>query len=241
MSSFRSKSEDILSQTLGCKSKEVLSDISKNIDSKLSSGIKKLNDDLVKINGAKGNSVNNALLDEGCSNLHRLLKEQLEVNFNKFNAYAVRNIFTVSEVSNTKSSSNKDLLDKKHQEISGLRQKYNELVVRHGTLSNENKQMEMVLSDMRNALFQLRVGAQVLDEYNVQPLVDTMAHIQSQKQILIDLCQKSIELASQMRQSSNTDAPDEYSLNDTLNGLDGVDFIEAPASDITKLTKSIRK
>ena len=241
MSSFRSKSDEILVQTLGCKPKEVLADVARNTDSKLSAAIKKLKDDLAKINSTKGNSVSNGVLEEGCSNLHRVLKDQLDVNFNKFNAYAVRNIFTINEVSNTTSMSNKDLIDKKNHEIAVLRQKYNELVVRHGSLSNENKQMEAVLSDMRNALFQLRVGAQVLDEYNVQPLVDTMSHIQSQKQILIDLCHKSIELATQMRQASNTDAADELILKDALNGLEGVDFIEAPASDIAKVTKSIHK
>ena len=68
-----------------------------------------------------------------------------------------------------------------------------------------------------------------------------MSHIQSQKQILIDLCHKSIELATQMRQASNTDAADELILKDALNGLEGVDFIEAPASDIAKVTKSIHK
>ena len=228
-------------QTLGCKPKEVLADIARHTDSKLSAAINKLKDDLDKINSTKGNSVSNGLLEEGCGNLHRVLKDQLDVNFNKFNAYAVRNIFTISEVSNTKSLSNKDMLDKKNHEIAVLRQKYNELVVQHGTLSNENKQMEVVLSDMRNALFQLRVGAQILDEYNVQPLVDTMAHIQSQKQILIDLCYKSIELATQMRQASDTDAADELALKDALNGLEGVDFIEATGSDITKVTKSIHK
>ena len=154
MSSFRSKSDEILVQTLGCKPKEVLADVARNTDSKLSAAIKKLKDDLAKINSTKGNSVSNGVLEEGCSNLHRVLKDQLDVNFNKFNAYAVRNIFTINEVSNTTSMSNKDLIDKKNHEIAVLRQKYNELVVRHGSLSNENKQMEAVLSDMRNALFQ---------------------------------------------------------------------------------------
>lgn len=241
MSSFRSKSEDIVSRTVGCKTKEVLADVSTCIDGKLMTGIKKLKDDLIKINVTKGNVVSNALLDDGCGALHSLLKDQLDANFNKFNAYAVRNIFTISEVSNTTSSSNKELLEKKYLEIAALRQRYNDSVVRHGTISNENKQMEVVLSDMRNALFQLRVGAQVLDEYNVQPLVDTMAHIQSQRQILIELCQRSIELASEMSLSSIADVPDDHASKDPLNGLEGVDFIEAPAGGIIRVTKSIHK
>jgi len=51
---------------------------------------------------------------------------------------------------------------------------------------------------MRSALYNLRVGGQVLDEHNVQPLAETVAALTQNQVKLQDLCRRANDLIGEM-------------------------------------------
>lgn len=116
----------------------------------------------------------------------------------KFDIYCSRNIFVPSSSSQLSKTETEDTVT---SELEQLRQKYLALRSQYTDLSASTKAANLFLIDMRSSLFQIRVGAQVLDEYNIQPLAETMATLTQQKMALQDLCAKAQDLTDKMESS----------------------------------------
>lgn len=116
------------------------------------------------------------------------MKNSYMANLNKFSIYADRNIFVRAPLPVAKipesSEVPKSALEILSMEVESLKDSYisrrEELV----KLSNGCKDGDLLLKDMRKALFTIRVGAQTLDECNVQPLSETVATLEQYEQTL---------------------------------------------------------
>lgn len=144
---------------------------------------------------------------QACAKLHERLEDSLTRNFEIFELYIRRNIFKlprldqepgISQPMPVQKSYSKQLeeLDK---EISAIKARYLETHQRHRTLLNECGDNDRLLKDMRSALFHLRVGAQVLDENNLQPLEETVRAIVEQKEHLSALTARAADLNADIR------------------------------------------
>lgn len=116
------------------------------------------------------------------------MKNSYMANLNKFSIYADRNIFVRTPLPITNKSESLEVprsaLEMITTEVESLKDSYisrrEELV----KLSNGCKDGDLLLKDMRKALFTIRVGAQTLDECNVQPLRETVATLEQYEQTL---------------------------------------------------------
>jgi len=161
------------------------------------------------------------------------MRQQFHRNMDKFDVYCNRNIFVPS------SSSSSNSVFKMETEVSSeleqLRQKYMTLRSQYMDLSASTKAATLFLQDMRSTLFHIRVGAQVLEEYNVQPLAETMATLTQQKIALEELCVNAQELTDKIEFSiapiadtTNTDS--QSSSNDKI----------VTKGDIAAVTRSVK-
>lgn len=246
---------DQVTQIIGFSSSEFLDEIALAVDEKLIMGITKFNQELKKI--ATNKNINNSKsinLDQGCEKLLNQMKLQFDKNMDKFDIYATRNIFVLPKQQddniNQKSSSNqsnktKDELENISNELTILRNKYLELRNLHNELSIENESSELLLQDMKQALFNLKVGAQILEDQNVQPLSKKLAELTKKQIILQDLCEKATEFTTFMNQNNNSinnDIINDSYLNTTI--VHNVTMIDDKIKtdgmeDIKKLTNSI--
>lgn len=145
--------------------------------------------------------------------MHRIIKHQFHRNLELFELYSYRNIFTVppAPASRDRKESTAALatiqsqLDNITNEVESLRTKYLEVYSEHTRLLNECSDNDLLLKDMRSALFHLRVGSQVLDEYDVQPLDDTIKSILEGKQALANLSSRAMTLNNDIRSRLNLD------------------------------------
>jgi hypothetical protein len=127
------------------------------------------------------------------------MRQQFHRNMDKFDVYCNRNIFVPSSSSN--SVFKMETADSVSSELEQLRQKYMTLRSQYMDLSASTKAATLFLTDMRSTLFHIRVGAQVLDEYNVQPLAETMATLTQQKIALEELCVNAQEMTDKIELS----------------------------------------
>jgi hypothetical protein len=79
-----------------------------------------------------------------------------------------------------------------------LREKYLLIRQTHAMLSNECRNADLLLKDMRGALFALRIGAQALENHQVQPLNEAWAIMEQHKQKLSDLSRRAADMKSEM-------------------------------------------
>lgn len=160
---------------------------------------------------------------QACNLLLEKMRGSFSKNFDTFEAYVRRNIFTLpqpepssSSSAAAPSSSDKysttpspaDLSQQLLQlsdEIKSIRSRYLNLQQEHLRLLNECSDNDKLLKDMRNALFHLRVGAQVLDEHNIQPLDEAVRNMVDQKDQLIAYSQRAAELNAQIRSGLHLD------------------------------------
>jgi hypothetical protein len=116
-----------------------------------------------------------------------------EKNLAKFAMYANRNIFTTSSLSSTEKptvpTSITNEISALDIDLFSLRSKFVELRESHALRKSECRDSDLLLKDMRNALFNLRIGAQALDE--VQPLADTLAIVEQHKRTLYELSRRA--------------------------------------------------
>ena len=159
------------------------------------------------------------------------MRQQFHRNMNKFDVYCDRNIFVPSSSSVFKMETE----DTVSSELEQLRQKYMTLRSQYMDLSASTKAATLFLQDIRASLFQIRVGAQVLDEYNIQPLAETMATLTQQKVALEELCGKALELSDKIE---STLAPIEDTIN-TDSQSSSNDKIETKG-DIAAVTRSLK-
>jgi hypothetical protein len=116
------------------------------------------------------------------------MKNSYMANLNKFSIYADRNIFvrTPLPVTNIPEQLEepKSALEILSMEVESLKDVYTSRREELVKLSNGCKDGDLLLKDMRKALFTIRVGAQTLDECNVQPLSETVATLEQYEQTL---------------------------------------------------------
>ena len=164
------------------------------------------------------------------------MRQQFHRNMDKFDIYCSRNIFIPSSSSST--VLNKvESLDSVSSKLEELREKYLNLRIQYNDLSVSTKTAALQFEDIRAALFQIRVGGQVLDEYNVQPLAETMATLKQQKVALQDLCVKAQELTDRM-EASISPRIDSSSISTQSNSSNNDKIITK--GDIESLTKALK-
>ena len=112
----------------------------------------------------------------------------------KFDLYSRRNIFTIKDDSLTNTGSDissSSVIDERIEETKKLSSELLELRQTHSNLATECKEVEQILADMKSSLFGLRVGAQVFEQLNIQPLSDAVANIVENKRNLLELVEKA--------------------------------------------------
>jgi hypothetical protein len=124
---------------------------------------------------------------QACQLIHQKAKEKFDQNMDKFRIYAMRNIFVPCSQSGSVYTS-PGMSSKTDEQLSTLRQQYLQLQAENRTLADSCRDTEVLLKDMRSALFTLRVGAQVFDDVELQNIADTVAYITHNKQQLEKMC-----------------------------------------------------
>jgi len=82
-------------------------------------------------------------------------------------------------------------LDAELAETRALSEKLGQVRRRYLTLTSECREAEQILADMKSSLFGLRVGAQVFEQLNVQPISDAVGLMVDSKKQLLELMAKS--------------------------------------------------
>ena len=182
---------------------EISTAIEEHIDINIA-GLKKELATIAKNKGYKG--VTSAILEECCRMLSQKMKATYGININKFGSYVDRNIFvlpspTASSAASSSHSSSE--LEQLTEEVERLRAKYVMLRQTHATLSSECRNSDLLLKDMRSCLFSLRLGAQALENHQVQPLMESWAAVTQHRQSLLNLSKKAQEIRSHMHGTLN--------------------------------------
>ena len=128
------------------------------------------------------------------------MREEFESNLSRFELYVNRNIFVPNSIPPPSSQhtvieptaadippNNQDSLTAITGEVDALKQHYLRIRSAHTRLSNECRNSELLIRDMRTAMFNLRVGAQALEENNIHPLEGTVGNLAQYRQILLKL------------------------------------------------------
>jgi hypothetical protein len=196
MATFQSDVE-LVEEKLGFVPQDFLDEITKMVDEQLDNGIEAYKKDLLAIASSKGyKNVTDSVIDEACLKLKEKMKSVYDKNMDKFEMYARRNIFAIpadtnSSASGTDSSSIDDDLMKS-------RELYMELQSACHKVQGSCDEGDALLKDMRSALFNLRVGSQVLEEYEVQPLSKSFQDMAEKSGELEDLTKKAESVVKEM-------------------------------------------
>lgn len=144
--------------------------------------------------------------NEACEKLLRKMKKHFDKNMDKFDIYASRNIFVLptDDSSAQNKSKEKENLENKSLELDVLKNRYYDLLAEYSSKTSDIKESEVLLDNMRNSLFQIRVASQAMDEHNLQPLAETLSTIVKQKKELLVLCDKATNLVEKMGGSSSS-------------------------------------
>ncbi len=110
----------------------------------------------------------------------------------KFELYCNRNIFVLPEI---KESENQSDIDNKlksvNEEVGLLKKHYLDSRRLHSSYTVEHQEAEALLYDMSKTLFNIQVGAQVFEQFNIQPLSESMENLSQTKKSLEDLMAKA--------------------------------------------------
>ena len=116
------------------------------------------------------------------------MKNSYSENLKKFTIYADRNIFVTTpmvvlsvKVIPPKARS---ALENVTDEVELLKDLYSSRREELIQLSSGCRDGDMLLKDMRRTLFTIRVGAQTLDEYNLQPISETIATLEQYQETM---------------------------------------------------------
>jgi hypothetical protein len=133
------------------------------------------------------------------------MKEHFDRNMDKFEVYCMRNIFvppapmpSSSSASSSSPAGGKMTLETATQQVEEMRIKYEAAKKKHAQMTIDLKMGENLLKEMKSAHFRLMVATQILDEHNVNPLEDSMALLNENKNALQELCGKAYTLTKQM-------------------------------------------
>jgi hypothetical protein len=105
----------------------------------------------------------------------------------KFRIYSMRNIF-VPVAPGASSSSSKAISTETDAQLAALREQYLSLQAENRVLADSCRDTDLLLKDMRAALFTLRVGAQAFDDGDIQPIAETVGNITQNREKLLQLC-----------------------------------------------------
>lgn len=148
------------------------------------------------------------------------IKQNFEKNFAKFQLYTLRNIFnpptninplsmTPLQESSSSSNNNNNVIPDQIEDaeeieltktLEKLREKYLTAQGEYLHLSSECRDMDTLLKEMRNAMFNLRVALQSLEDFEILPLSDTTYMITQYQQKLQQCQQDAEDLLSRIRQ-----------------------------------------
>jgi hypothetical protein len=195
-----------VAERLGFDPREFCAEISTAISDHVDIGVEGLRKELATIAKNKGyKNVTPAMLDECCRKLQNRMKSAYEKNMNKFSVYVNRNIFVLpseqqqsSSVASASGAAKHGESDPLTEELERLREKYLLIRQTHAMLSNECRNADLLLKDMRGALFALRIGAQALENHQVQPLNEAWAIMEQHKQKLSDLSRRAADMKGEM-------------------------------------------
>lgn len=221
-------------EILGFDPVDFLQDVSSAIDRQLVIGVGEMQKELKAIALQKGyKAITDAKLSAACQRLLESMRRHFSKNSSKFELYASRNIFTFPEKARSSGLSNGSDAEQE-AELAALKQQYTTLQESNTKLASDVGDAETLLREMRASLFNIRVGAQVLDEKLVQPLTETLAALSEKKNALTSLCNRANELASEI-----SGAPKVVQMEPDSTGGTGVKY--ASAVSMTALTASMRK
>lgn len=101
-------------------------------------------------------------------------KEAFDQNLDKFRIYAMRNIFSPSTQSESAASNGSSSI-KTDEQLQQLRHRYLSLQAENRALADSCRDAEVLLKDMRSAMFTLKVGAQAFDNGTIENVADMTA------------------------------------------------------------------
>jgi uncharacterized phage infection (PIP) family protein YhgE len=123
------------------------------------------------------------------------MKNSYSENLKKFSIYADRNIFVTTPliVQSAKGipSKTKSALETVTEEVDTLKDLYNSRREELTQLSSGCRDGDALLKDMRRTLFTIRVGAQTLDEHNLQPISETIATLEQYQETMVALSSRA--------------------------------------------------
>ncbi len=184
---------------LGFEPKQFLDEVTQMVDEQLDAGIEAYKRDLLSIASSKGyKNVTDSVIEEACIKLKEKMKAVYDKNLDKFELYAKRNIFVVPVDGNDGVEHAANATGNIDQTLISVRERYVELQGACQKLRGDCDDGDALLKDMRSALFNLRVGSQVLDEYDVQPLSKTTQDIAQHRESLEELNKKAANLVKEM-------------------------------------------
>lgn len=196
MSTFQSDVE-LVEEKLGFVPQDFLDEITKMVDEQLDNGIEAYKKDLLAIASSKGyKNVTDSVIDEACLKLKEKMKSVYDKNMDKFEMYARRNIFSIpADTSTAVGGGDGSSID---SDLMKARERYMALQSACHKVQGSCDEGDALLKDMRSALFNLRVGSQVLEEYEVQPLYKSFQEMAERSGDLEDLTKKAESVVKDM-------------------------------------------
>jgi uncharacterized phage infection (PIP) family protein YhgE len=130
-----------------------------------------------------------------CDKLRNRMKNSYSENLKKFSIYADRNIFVTTPLIVQSAKGNppktKSALETVTEEVDTLKNLYNSRREELTQLSSGCRDGDALLKDMRRTLFTIRVGAQTLDEHNLQPISETIATLEQYQETMVALSSRA--------------------------------------------------
>lgn len=233
MSGF-AEEEALIRHTLGFKPKQFLREVSKMVENTLKSAIATYKRELLAIAASKGYvNITDEVIDDSCQELLERMKGIYDKNMDKFELYALRNIFTLpSPEESPAAAASKQALVAVTEEVEMLRQKYLNAQAEHNRIEQECLESEQLLKDMKSALFNLRVGAQILDEYQVKPISEKADTLNQKQARLGSLMKRATKLVDEMEVTNSED--------DDLQTHTSGNITTSGAVDVGRITEAMR-
>ena len=173
-------------EILGFSPTEFIEKVCHDVDDEVESCVKALKKDLLR--DSKLKELSPEELDIPLELLRKKLKKQFNKNLDKFEIYANRNIFVLSDEKTGEAIIPTDL-NSMSSELVGLHDQYLLLKEKYYQIVTNVTEYEQVLSEIKTVIFNLRVGAQVFDE--LEPLDGTAATLSKQKNDLENLVKRA--------------------------------------------------
>ena len=173
-------------EILGFSTSEFIEKVCRDVDDEVESCVEALKKDLLR--DSKLKELSPEELEIPLELLRKKLKKQFNKNLDKFEIYANRNIFVLSDEKTGEAIIPTDL-NSMSSELVGLHDQYLILKEKYNQIVTNVTEYEQVLSEIKTVIFNLRVGAQVFDE--LEPLDGTAATLSKQKNDLDNLVKRA--------------------------------------------------